>query len=158
MTEKNEETEKVLGEGRVSSEALASALHFALLHEGQGEYDIAAAAFKSLLLMDPFNPYFHAMLGSIYQRQGDYEGAERKYTEALKIFPSDIDSLTNLGEIFLKTGRLQEGLQRLKQAVELDTEGNHPSAGRARLLLNGLQEGVDPVSQNGIEPPKNLGK
>lgn len=158
MIEKKEENGKVQNESSVSSEALASALHFALLKEAQGDYDTAAAAFKALLLMDPLNPYFHAMLGSIYQRQQDYEGAMRQYTEALKIFPSDIDSLTNLGEIFLKTERLQEALHHLKQAVELDTEGNHPSANRARLLLTSIQEAVDPLSQNGIEAPKNPGK
>ena len=88
--------------------------------------------------MDPSNPYFHAMLGSIYQRKGDTDGAVREYTAAIKIFPSDIDSLTNLGEIFLKTGRREEAIQHLKQAVELDTEANHPSTNRARLLLTGI--------------------
>lgn len=122
----------------VSSDALASALHFALLKEEAGQYDIAAAAFKSLLLMDPLNPYFHAMLGSIYQKMGNLEGATRQYAEAIKIFPSDIDSLTNLGEISLKTGRHDEGIKLLKQAMELDSDGNHPSANRARLLLSSL--------------------
>ena len=138
MTEKIEENGKVQNDLPVSSEALASALHFALLKEAQGDYNTAAAAFKALLLMDPSNPYFHAMLGSIYQRKEDYEGAVQEYTEALKIFPSDIDSLTNLGEIFLKTGRSEEAIQYLKQAVELDAELDHPSANRARLLLTGL--------------------
>jgi tetratricopeptide (TPR) repeat protein len=134
MSEKNETRNEL----PVSSEALASALHFALLKEAQGDYDIAAAAFKALLLIDPSNPYFHAMLGSIYQKKGDSEGAVREYTAAIRIFPSDIDSLTNLGEIFLKTGRRDEAIPHLKQAVEFDTEGNHPSANRARLLLNGI--------------------
>ena len=128
MSEKNEEVS-------VSSEALAAALHFALLKEGQGDYAMAASAFQALLLIDPSNPYFHAMLGSIYQKQGDSESAVREYTKAIEIFPSDIDSLTNLGEILLKSGRREEAIQHLKQAVELDTDGNHPAANRARLLL-----------------------
>ena len=147
MTEKNQRQEKNQSGEQVSSEALASALHFALLHEENGQYDTAVAAFKSLLLMDPLNPYFHAMLGSIYQRQGDYESAIRQYTEALKIFPSDIDSLTNLGEILLKIAQPQRAIQCLKQAVEIDTEGNHPSANRARLMLSRLLETVDPTSK-----------
>ena len=138
MSEKNEENGNAPNELPVSPEAIASALHFALLKEAQGDYDIAASAFKALLLMDPSNPYFHAMLGSIYQRKGDTDGAVREYSAAIKIFPSDIDSLTNLGEIFLKTGRREEAIQHLKQAVESDTEGNHPSVNRARLLLTGI--------------------
>lgn len=65
MPEPNEEKNQG-AKTAVSSDALASALHFALLKEEAGQYDIAAAAFKSLLLMDPLNPYFHAMLGSIF--------------------------------------------------------------------------------------------
>lgn len=137
MPEPNEEKNQG-AKTAVSSDALASALHFALLKEEAGQYDIAAAAFKSLLLMDPLNPYFHAMLGSIYQKMGNLEGATRQYAEAIKIFPSDIDSLTNLGEISLKTGRHDEGIKLLKQAMELDCDGNHPSANRARLLLSSL--------------------
>lgn len=119
----------------LSIEALASAVHFALLHEERGNYDTAAAAFKSLQIVDPLNPYFHAMLGVIYQKQADYENAIRYYTEAIKIFPTDVETLTNLGEIFLRTERLQEAVHHLKQAVDLDSEANHPSANRARLLL-----------------------
>lgn len=138
MTETNEEKKRDTKSASVSSEALASALHFALLNEEAGHYDTAAAAFKSLLLLDPLNPFFHAMLGSIYQRLGNLEGATRQYAEAIKIFPSDIDSLTNMGEICLKTARPDEGIKLLKQAVELDSEGNYPSANRARLLLSSL--------------------
>ena len=138
MTEKSEEAKNVWNELPVSSEALASALHFALLKEAQGDYDTAVAAFHALILIDPSNPYFHAMLGSIYQRKEDYESAVQAYREALKIFPSDIDSLTNLGEVFLKTGRREEALPHLKQAVALDAEGNHPASNRARLLLTGV--------------------
>ena len=102
-----EEKERVENQSSVSSEAVAAALHFALLHEGKDDLNTASVAFKSLLMIDPFNPYFHAMLGSIHQRQQDDEGAERHYREAIKLFPSDVDSLTNLGEILLKTKRLQ---------------------------------------------------
>jgi tetratricopeptide (TPR) repeat protein len=100
----------------------------------QGKLTEARSIYEGLLLLDPTNPYAHAMLGSIHQQQNQHEKAIDCYTRALQLFPDDIHTLTNRGECYLHLGRLEESAHDLKKAIQLDAANNNPAANRARFL------------------------
>lgn len=137
---------------------LASGIRLGLLHYSQGRLDDAKAIFRGLAFLDPRNPFLHALLGSVLQKQGRDEEAIAEYTEALSYFPEDISSLANRGELYLKAGNIQEAIADLKRAANLDPEEDHPSANRARLLLAMAQNAVQLVQEKGVDALKGIRK
>jgi tetratricopeptide (TPR) repeat protein len=115
----------------------------------EGKLTEAERIFAGLNVYNPFDPYFHAVLGSIYQRQGKLEDALRHYESAVQLYPEDINSWTNAGEVMLelstnlmKNGKkkesvaiFEEAINALRKAIELDKTGQHASALRARALV-----------------------
>jgi tetratricopeptide (TPR) repeat protein len=142
----------------ISAVHLAAGIRLGLLHYSQGRLEDAMAIFRGLAFLDPRNPYLHALLGSVLQKQGRDEQAITEYSEALKYFPEDISSLANRGELYFKAGNIKEAMADLKRAAELDPEEDHPSANRARLLLSMAQSAVELVNQKGIDALKELRK
>ena len=116
----------------------------------EGRYEEARQLFEGLALLDAKNPYNHGMLGAIYQRLGNVEAAIARYSKALSLFSNDIYSLTNRGELLLKTGKLQEAAEDLKKAIALDPEKKHPAANRARLLVIAMAEALKLAREKGI--------
>lgn len=100
----------------------------------EGRLEEARAIFEGLAVLDAKNPYVHSMLGAIYQRMQQYDLALLRFTTALELYASDMNALTNRGEVYLHLGRLQEAADDLRKAAALDPEKKHPSANRARLL------------------------
>jgi tetratricopeptide (TPR) repeat protein len=137
---------------------LASGIRLGLLHYSQGRLDDAKAIFRGLAFLDPRNPFLHALLGSVLQKQGKDEEAIAEYTQALNYFPEDISSLANRGELHLKAGSIPEAVADLKRAADLDPEQDHPSANRARLLLVMAQNAVQLVQDKGVDALKRIRK
>ena len=137
---------------------LASGIRLGLLHYSQGRLDDAKAIVRGLAFLDPCNPYLHALLGSVLQKQGRDEEAIMEYSEALSYFPEDISSLANRGELYLKAGNVKEAVADLKRASELDPEQDHPSANRARLLLAMAQDAIQLVQSKGVDALKGIRK
>lgn len=122
-------------------------LGYDLLEEGK--LTEAQKIFEGLNVYNPFDSYFHSALGSIYQKQGKKEEALKRYQAALELYPEDINSWTNAGELMLgmageyhATGRsddavsLFEGaINAFRKSLELDPEGATGSALRARALI-----------------------
>lgn len=115
----------------------------------QGRTADAAKIFEGVAVLDSHNPYVHGILGSIYQKLEEFEPAIVRYNNALSIFPDDINSLTNRGEINVKLGRFQEAAEDFKKAIQLDPDRKHPAANRARLLVALVQDSLALVKQNG---------
>lgn len=101
----------------------------------EGKLQEAQKIYEGLALIDPNNPYVYSVLAGIYQQKQQFDIAVRLYSKALEIFPEDINSLTNRGEIYLNLGNFIEAGKDLNQAIKLDPDKKHPSANRARLLL-----------------------
>lgn len=134
----------------VDAEHVASVLLVGHLFYAQGKIPAAQRIFEGLLILDSRNPYVHAMLGSIYQKQEQYRSAFRHYTRAIEIFPKDIESLVNRGEIFLRFGRFKEAFFDFKAAVDLDLGQKSPAANRARLLAALAQESLQVAIDKGL--------
>lgn len=115
----------------------------------QGHLDKARDLFAGLALLDPANPYLHAMLGSIDQKQQKYESAIQQYTWALQLFPQDMDSLTNRAECYLHLGKFQQASEDLKQCIALDPSQKNAAANRARILLASTHASLKLVKEKG---------
>lgn len=100
----------------------------------QGKYDQAQTVVEGLVISNPYDGYFHSLLGSIYGRKGMHEEAQEEYSIALELNPKDLASYVNRAEILLQHGDIEKALEDLKKAVELDPKGEEPFGIRARAL------------------------
>jgi protein O-mannosyl-transferase len=98
------------------------------------------------------NPGFwlgHYNLGVVLNRAGHPLEAAKQYEETLRLKPNDPDANTNLAEIFIHQGRLQEAIDHLNLA--LGENANYPETqnnlGLALILAHRPQEAIDHLSQ-----------
>lgn len=134
-------------EGLTAEDLYAMAdVGYDLLEEGR--VDDARKVFEGLNVYNPFDPYFHSVLGSIYQKLAMPDEALRHYESAVELFPEDIHSWTNAGELMLELSAkyadenedvsqklFHEALCALERAVELDPACENAAALRARALI-----------------------
>jgi Flp pilus assembly protein TadD len=109
----------------------------------QGRLRDAKRIFEGLSVLDTKNVYVHGILGSIHQKEQNFDSAISRYTIAIALFPSDPNLFTNRGEIYLKLGKLDEAAADLKTAIELDPSKKHPAANRARMLVRAVQDSLE---------------
>lgn len=100
----------------------------------QGKYAEAQKIFEGLVISNPYDGYFHAMLGSIYARQEMHEEAVVEFTISAELEPGNIQVYVNRAEILLQHGEFEYAMEDLKAAIDLDPEGQDPSGLRARAL------------------------
>lgn len=105
-----------------------------------GRYEDAERVFKVLTVLDWNNHYYHSMMGSILQRQKRYGEAIAEYTQAIELYPQDIVSLANRGEIFMQHNLMDEAEGDFKKAISLDPNEENKWSGRARMLLDQLEK------------------
>jgi len=116
-----------------------------------GKLEDAKKIFEGLACYNPMDAYFHSVLGSIYQKEENFEEATKQYRGAVELYPEDISSWTNLGEtLFVWAGRLQTAgdtekaveafeasVVALTQAIErAPQDEENDSALRARALVS----------------------
>lgn len=100
----------------------------------QGRYNDAQAIFEGLIITNPYDAYFHSMLGAIYARKDMQEEAAEEYTIAIELDPENIAAYVNRAEILLQHGEFEIAMDDLKNAIKLDQKGEDPSGIRARAL------------------------
>jgi tetratricopeptide (TPR) repeat protein len=104
----------------------------------QGRNEEAITIFEGLAVLAPATAYFQSALGALKLRTGNLEEAVHYLTAALAADPNDPSALTNRGEANLRAGKYQAAVNDLTRALRLlaAEQENHPSAIRARALLN----------------------
>jgi tetratricopeptide (TPR) repeat protein len=100
----------------------------------QGRYDEAQSIFEGLVISNPYDAYFHTMLGAIYARKDMQEEAAEEYTIAIELDPENIAAHVNRAEILLQHGEFEIAMNDLRAAIKLDPKGEDPSGIRARAL------------------------
>jgi len=100
----------------------------------QGKYDQAQTVVEGLVISNPYDGYFHSLLGSIYGRKGMHEEAQEEYSIALELNPKDLASYVNRAEILLQHGEIEGTLKNLKKTIKLDPKDEEPFGIRARAL------------------------
>ena len=120
-------------EGMTMEEAYAIADLGYTFYE-QGKYDDAQTLFEGLVISNPYDGYFHTMLGAIYAKKDMHEEAAEEYSIAIELDPENISAYVNRGELLLQHGEFEYAMDDLKAAIELDPNGEDPSGIRARAL------------------------
>jgi type III secretion system low calcium response chaperone LcrH/SycD len=120
-------------EGMTMEQAYAIA-EFGYTMYQQGRYKDARTLFEGLVIGNPYDPYFHAMLGAIYTKLDMHEEAAQEFSIAIELDPEDINSYVNRGELLLQHGEFEFAMEDLKAAIDLDPEGKNPASLRARAL------------------------
>jgi type III secretion system low calcium response chaperone LcrH/SycD len=120
-------------EGMTMEQAYAIA-EFGYTMYQQGRYKDARTLFEGLVIGNPYDPYFHAMLGAIYTKMDMHEEAAQEFSIAIELDPEDINSYVNRGELLLQHGEFEYAMEDLKAAIDLDPDGKNPASLRARAL------------------------
>jgi len=102
----------------------------------QGRLKDAQTVFQGLVISNPYDGYFHAVLGSIYQKLGMVEGAIEEYTLSLGLDPANVEAYVNRGELMISKGNFVQAAGDFKRAIDLDPDGENPVANRARALAS----------------------
>lgn len=119
----------------------------------QGRYDDAQQIFEGLVISNPYDAYFHSMLGAIYARKDMQEEAAEEYSIAIELDPESIPSYVNRAEILLQHGEFELAMDDLKAAVKLDPKGDDPAGLRARALAGATAAIIEEIlSQKAKEP------
>ncbi|HEY1097581.1 MAG TPA: tetratricopeptide repeat protein [Myxococcota bacterium] len=121
----------------------------------QGKYDQAQTIVEGLVISNPYDGYFHGLLGAIYGRKGMHEEAQEEYTIAVDLDPTNISAFVNRAEILLQHGDIEKALKDLKKAIELDPKGEKPFGVRARALAAATASVLEEaLKQSGIDIEK----
>lgn len=117
----------------------------------EGKLEQAREVFDGLVYLDPYDPYFYTVLGSICQKQESFEKAVQCYDVGIRLQAWNVNALANRGEILLNQGKLTEALTDLQAVItyEPDPENTNPSVVRTKALLYTIKEIVDQKTQEG---------
>lgn len=70
----------------------------------QKKIDALKQKLESAVETNPDNEIYHAVLGNLYDKLGEYEKAEKEYLKALEINPKNEPVLFNVGAYYFNTG------------------------------------------------------
>lgn len=101
-------------------------------YEEKGDYKAAIIQLKNALQKEPDDPGARYLLGTIYNKTGDFQSAEKELRKASSLGMSEAKVLPDLGQTLLKLGQFQ---QVLDETRDLD---NKKSAEILTLRANAL--------------------
>lgn len=113
----------------------------------QGRYDQAQQIFEGLVISNPYDAYFHSMLGAIYARKDMQEEAAEEYSIAIELDPENISAFVSRAELLLQHGDFDLAMNDLKAAIALDPDGQDPAGLRARALAGATAAIIEEVIQ-----------
>ena len=91
------------------------------------------------------NPWGFYMLGLSAWKAGDLEFAEESFEKSLALAPGHVKSMLNLSRVYLDTGRPEEALVKIDEAIDIDP-GSHVACrlkGRALDQLGRKDEAIE---------------
>ena len=70
--------------------------------------------------MEPDDARCHWLLGVVYHYSGDLAAEEQQYHQALALNPNDANVLTTYGTVLVQLGRVEEGLDQIREAMRIN--------------------------------------
>jgi tetratricopeptide (TPR) repeat protein len=134
----------------LSSEEYDERAH-ALYNEGQ--YDEALELLREGLSLYPSAVELHVGAGYARMAREEYVWARKRFEEALTLDPEHEDALAGLGEVLLKFGQTEAGMQAFERTIELGYEDDVDlmlQIGRA-LFREGYVEASLPYFERAIQ-------
>jgi tetratricopeptide (TPR) repeat protein len=120
-------------------------------HQRLGQLDEGFADYRASLAIDPefFPPKNNLSVGltgrgsEAYKRK-DYDQARADFTESVKLYPNNVQSLTNLAALDYKQGNFDQAISLCTQAIEIDAKATtaYDVCGRAYLGKGDLKSAV----------------
>lgn len=115
----------------------------------QGRLKDAETAFRGVRALDSKSYFGYAGLGAVAlaKKPPDLETAYTNLSKAAELKPDDPTIQSNLGEVLLRQGKIEEAKKHLEKAFHLDSGRSDPGTNRARAIVNGLNTIVKEVEQ-----------
>ena len=108
----------------------------------EGKFHDAQTIFEGLVLANPYDSYFHNVLGAVYQQLDKDEEAGQEYTLAIDLDKENLHAYVNRGELLLQNGDFDKALDDLQVAIELDPKGHDQASIRARALVEATANAI----------------
>ncbi len=119
---------------------------------GMQQFKEAKDVFEGASILAPESEVPLVALGSVFFAQEKYDQAISWYRKALKKNPDSPFAKSYYGEALFFKGKKPEALEALKEARDLDPEGQ--SGAFAQSLLEAIDKGFVPPKQNKKESKK----
>ncbi|MCP4503080.1 MAG: hypothetical protein GY822_24345 [Deltaproteobacteria bacterium] len=113
-----------------------------------GKLEPAQAIFEGLVVSNPYDAYFHKVLGAVYAKKKMHVEAEQEFSIAIDIDAEALAPYVFRAEVLLQHGELERAMADLKKAISLDREGTDPNAARARALASATSTIVKSILEN----------
>ena len=120
-------------QGMTVNDAYAIA-HFGFQYFQEAKYHEARTIFEGLVVCNPYDAYFHSMLGATYQQLDMLDEAMEEYNNAIELDDESRDAYVNRGELHLRKADFDKAHDDLEKAIKLDPTGQHKATARARAL------------------------
>ena len=105
-----------------------------------GRLEEARILFEGLTASNPQDDGAHAALATIYEKLGRRDAALDSFDAALALCPEHPVALMGRGELRLRMGELEAGVQDVQRAALADPQGRTSAGRRAAGLLAVLRE------------------
>lgn len=102
------------------------------------DFQTAEILFKGLAIVDHKNWYYRAALGTLFQKQQQFDQAIEEYDLALEIEPGEITTLVNRGICHAKMKDFDAALEDFNAVSKLNMDMDHPWVKKARMLSHAI--------------------
>lgn len=103
-----------------------------------GDLKTAELLFKCLSIVDHQNWYYRSALGTILQKQSQFEAAVEEFNLVQELYPNEVTSLVNRGICWAKLKEYDLAMEDFSRVSELSLDINHPWVKKARLLSHAI--------------------
>jgi tetratricopeptide (TPR) repeat protein len=119
----------------VDSESASAYLILASMLMNADLPEFAAQQASRAVQLSPSLPLAHFLLGEVYLFKSDIEHATVEFEQERRINPGYAATYDRLGDVYTRTGKLQEAQESLTKAISLDRSSTGPFIQMGKVLL-----------------------
>ncbi len=98
--------------------------------------ELAADQARRALELDPKLPLAHFRIGEVQLFKSNIAEATQEFEQERRLNPSYAPTYDRLGDVYLRTGKLQESQEALTKAISLDVTSTGPFIQMGKVLLH----------------------
>jgi serine/threonine-protein kinase len=122
----------------------------AMVLNGTGEYEQAAASYRRALDRETTNDQAYTGLAEAYEKQGKHTDAEQTYLRAIQLRPHYWGGYYTLASYYYRDSRFKDARDMFQHVVDLapDSFRGHNSLGACQFALDQIPEAIDQFKQS----------